>query len=228
MPEELGKIEKPPVEDFKNGRKLFFVPLVMSGKDLPSEAMEKFDRYWEQVESQIANLEAKIGPANHIFHELIPDGGEEGLKTLKQLNIRSLQIIQNRVEKGAIFEATESNEILAELTDWSRCLSLGLQSQKVFSTIYQFYSEASQKRNEYIAKNINDTLKENESAIFVMEEGHHVQFSQDIRVFYVAPPALDEIKRWMRDYEAKLKEQPIHEAESAEEKTVNPDQDKIV
>ena len=30
MSEELGKIEKPLAEDFKAGRKLYFVPLVFS------------------------------------------------------------------------------------------------------------------------------------------------------------------------------------------------------
>ena len=32
-----------------------------------------------------------------------------------------------------------------------------------------------------------------------IREGHQVQFPSDIQVFYVAPPALDEIKRWLRD-----------------------------
>ncbi len=31
-----------------------------------------------------------------------------------------------------------------------------------------------------------------------MREGHQVQFPTDIEVFYVAPPGLDEIKRWIR------------------------------
>jgi hypothetical protein len=38
-----------------------------------------------------------------------------------------------------------------------------------------------------------------------MGEGHKVQFPSDIQVFYVSPPALDDLKRWMRDYEAKMK-----------------------
>jgi hypothetical protein len=218
MPEELGKIEKPPVEDFKSGRKLFFIPLIFSGKELPREFTEKYDRYWEQVESQIAGLELKLGQVNRIYHELVPESGEESINTLKQLNVSSFQIVQSRVEKGAVLEATEDNDILSELMDWSRCLSIGLQSQKVFSTIYGFYTEANKKRYEAISRKINATLKENETGILIMAEEHHVQFPSDIRIFYVAPPALDELKRWLRDYEAKMKEPPAEEPKTQEEK----------
>ncbi len=206
MAEELGKIEKPAVEDFKAGRKLFFIPLIFPNQELPQEFQEKYNRYWEQVESQIANLEAKLGPVNRIYHELVPEKGEEAALTLSTLNTSSLRIIRKRMEKGASFESIEDSEILSELMDWSRCLSLGLQNKEVFSKVYGFYNEANKKRQELISKKINDTLKENETGILVMSEGHHVQFQPDIRIFYIAPPALDEIKRWLRDYEAKAKE----------------------
>jgi hypothetical protein len=45
-----------------------------------------------------------------------------------------------------------------------------------------------------------------------MAEGHHIQFPQDMRIFYVSPPSLDEIKRWLRDYETKMKEKPPEES----------------
>jgi len=127
--------------------------------------------------------------------------------------------MQARIVKGAVLEATEDKEILVELMDWSRCLSIGLQSQKVLSTIYGFYTEANQKRMEFITKNINDTLKENESAILFMSEGHHIQFASDIRIFYVSPPALDDIRRWMRDFEAKMKEEAMKETQPEGDQT---------
>jgi len=211
MAEELGKIEKPSVEKFKTGRKLFFVPLVFSGKELPLEFLEKYNRYWQQVESQISNLEMKLGLVTHVFHELISEGGDAGLKTLEKLNESSYLIVKLRVENGANLEATEDNEILAELMDWSRCLSIGLQSQKANTKIYEFYTEATKNRNDHVLKRLNESLKENEIGILIMAEGHPIQFPPDISVFYVAPPALDEIKRWLRDYEAKAKESSAEE-----------------
>ena len=207
MSAELGKIEKPLVEDFKKGRKLFFIPLIYGGKDSPPEYIEKFNKYWDQAEAQVSELELKLGKASKIYHELIPVGGEEGVKAIKDLNEKSHQLIKYRVVKDAQVEATEEDELLTEFMDWSRCLTIGLQNQKVFTKVYEFYTEASKKRNEYIAQHIDETLKEDEIGLILMREGHKVQFPSDIQLFYVAPPALDEIYRWLRDFESKPQEE---------------------
>jgi len=206
MAEELGKIEKPQVEEFKKGRKLFFIPLIYRGEESPEDYLEKFNKYWEQVEKQISELELKLGTVKRIYHELIPAGGEDGSKAIKELNDRSHKIIQNCLDKGAQLEAIEEGDLLTEFMDWSRCLIVGLQNQKVFSKVYESYSEVSKKRNEYIASKIYETLKTDEIGILLMRENHQVQFPSDIQIFYVAPPALDEIKRWLREREAKLEE----------------------
>jgi hypothetical protein len=212
MAKELGKIEKPSAEEFKRGRKLYFVPLIYGGEESPPEYLEKFNKYWDQVENQVSDLELKLGPVNKIYHELIPVGGNGGIEATKELNDKSYQIAKNRLGKGAQLEATEEAELLTEFMDWSRCLAIGLQNQKVFTKIYESYTEVSKKRNEHIARQIDETLKADEIGLLLMREGHQVQFPSDIQVFYVAPPALDEIKRWLRDYEAKLSEESISEA----------------
>lgn len=75
---------------------------------------------------------------------------------------------------------------------------MGLRNQNVFGQVYKSYNEAAKKRNEYIAACIAKTLREDEVGILFMREGHQIQFQPDIRVFYVSPPALDEINRWLR------------------------------
>jgi hypothetical protein len=203
MSQELGKIEKPQAEEFKKGRKLYFVPLIYCEKEPPAEYLEKFNNYWDQVESQVSSLELKLGGIDRIYHELISLGGEDGAKVIKDLNDRSYQIVENRLGKGTQLEATEEAGLLTEFMDWSRCLVIGLQNQQVFTTVYEYYTEASKKRNEHIARQIDETLKADEVGILFMREGHQIQFPSDIKVFYVVPPALDEIKRWLRDREAK-------------------------
>jgi hypothetical protein len=223
MSEELGKIEKPNAADFKLGRKLYFVPLVFSSRELTAEYSDISDRYWEQVESQLAGLESKLGKTEHIFHELVPESGEEGLKTLKQLKVKSLKLVESRLAKGTVLDSAEDEEILAELMDWSRCLALGLQSHGVYTAIYNSYVEASKKRNEAISRKIDQTIKENQSAILIMGESHQVSFPADIQVFYISPPALDELKRWLRDYESRPKDTPP--AENEQDKKDSPSQD---
>jgi len=203
MSQELGKIEKPQAEEFKKGRKLYFVPLIYCEKEPQAEYLEKFNNYWNQVENQVSSLELKLGRIDRIYHELISVGGEDGAKVIKDLNDRSYQIVENRLGKGTQLEATEEAGLLTEFMDWSRCLVLGLQNQQVFTTVYEYYTEASKKRNEHIARQIDETLKADEVGILFMREGHQIQFPSDIKVFYVVPPALDEIKRWLRDQGAK-------------------------
>lgn len=48
MSEELGKVEKPLAEEFKRGRKLYFVPLMYCEKEPQAEYLEKFNKYWNQ------------------------------------------------------------------------------------------------------------------------------------------------------------------------------------
>ena len=203
MSEELGKIEKPLVEEFKGGRKLYFIPLVYCGKEPEPEYLEKFNRYWNQIENQMSDLELKLGRIEKIYHELVPVGGDDGIKAIKDLNDKSYQIIESRLEGGAQLKATEETRLLTEFMDWTRCLAVGLQNQEVFSKVYEFYLEAGKKRNEHITRQIDETLEADEIGILFMRESHQVQFPSDIQVFYVAPPALDELKRWLRDYEAK-------------------------
>lgn len=202
MAAELGKIEKPPAEQFKRGKKLYFVPLVYRGEDPSEEYLAIFDRFWEQVEEQITALELKLGKVNRIYHELIPAGGKEGSQAVKELHDKSHEIIETCLSNGAQLEAVEDVDLLTEFMDWGRCLMVGLQNQKVLTRVYEFYSEAGKKRNEYISRKIDETLQPDETGILLMRETHQVQFSPDIQVFYISPPALDEIKRWLRDRQA--------------------------
>ena len=92
--------------------------------------------------------------------------------------------------------------MLTEFIDWNRCLTVGLQNEKVLTTVYDAYTAVARQRNEHISRRIDETLQQDETAVLLMREGHQVQFPPDVQIFYVAPPALDEIKRWFREREA--------------------------
>ncbi len=199
MSEELGKIEKPAAEDYKKGRKLYLVPLIFKGREPEAEYLEKFERYWIQVEIQISDLELKLGKVNRIYHELIAVSGENGVKLVKEFSEKSSQVVEKRLAGGAQLEAVEEPDMLTEFMDWGRCLAVGLENQGVLIKVYESYKEANKKRNGYISKQINETLKADEIGVLFIREGHQVQFPPDVQVIYVSPPALDEIERWLRD-----------------------------
>ena len=212
MAEELGRIEKPAAQDFLGKRKLLFVPLLFGGDELPAAYIEKLDKYWEQVLKQLNDLEAKLGSIIRIYHEMVAEGGEEGCAIVKDLNRQSYEIVNKLMKGGGQLEPLESADLLTELMDWSKCLAVGLQNEGVFKYIYESYLNVNRKRNEQLAVRISETLKPGEVGVLLMREGHQVQFPADIQVFYVAPPTLDEIKRWLRDHESKLHgEQPREE-----------------
>jgi hypothetical protein len=201
MSEQLGKIEKPRADEFRKGRKLFFVPLIFSPAEVEKEYQEMFNQYWEEAESQLSMLEEKLSPAKKIYHELVSDDGEKRLRTIEKLNSGSHHIVKASLDEGGELKSIEDEELLNEFIDWGRCLAVGLHSKAVFTTAYESYVEAQRKRNERIARGIDETLGSEESGILLMREGHQVQFPPDIQLFYVAPPVLDKIRRWVREHE---------------------------
>lgn len=199
MAEELGKIEKPETEQFKEKRKLYLVPLLYSWQEAPAEYTLKFDIFWTQVSEHIATLESQIGAVNRVYHESISQTGEEALNVLEKVSPSSFRIVREKFNNGAQVEAVEDTELADECLDWERHLLLGFISQKVASIISESFVEATKKRYEYIAGAIDETLKEKEAALLFIREGHRVQFPDDIEVFSIAPPMLDDIHRWMRE-----------------------------
>ncbi|MBN1376501.1 MAG: hypothetical protein JXA01_10135 [Dehalococcoidia bacterium] len=199
MSEELGKVEKPEVSSFKHDRKIMQISLIYAGKDSPDDYMELFDKYWQQVDEMITKLENKLGSTTAVFHETINAGGEEGLKMMETLSPKSHGIVSDRDIKGDIVKSIEDTALLEEVMDWERCVMIGFLSEKVAKTVYDNFSEVSRKRYQHIGKAIDETLKEGDVALLFIREGHLVQFPQDIDVFSVAPPALDELHRWARD-----------------------------
>jgi len=199
MAEQLGKIEKLEVEHFRHGKKLYLVPLIYSGDEAPDEYKEKCSRYWQQVAEQLNNLASKIGKVNRLYHETVVQSDEDGIKAVERLNPSSYKIAKSQFDNGAILETIEEKELFEEVMDWQRCLMLGFVSEKVASKLSEFYVQAAKKRNEFMAKKISETLKDDEAGLLFIREGHSVQFPVDIEVFSVFPPALDEIHRWLRD-----------------------------
>jgi len=203
MSQELGKVEKPEVDSFKGSRKILQVPLIYAGKNSPAEYLDLYEKYWRQVNEMVAKLEGKLGRVTLIYHEIVNAEGEAGLKVLEELHPKSHGIVNDRCKESGSLKCIEVSELLEEVMDWERCIMVGLISEKVAKQVYEAYGEASRKRYQYISKTIDETLKHGDVALLFIREGHLVQFPQDIEVFMVAPPALDEIHRWARERAAK-------------------------
>ncbi len=199
MAEQLGKIEKPEANEFTSKKKLYLVPLLFSGKNAPEDYVNKYQSYWQQVSEHVANLEGKLGKVGHVYHESVYEAGKNGLEAMQKLNADSSRIAGEKSEAGALMEAVEDKALAEESMDWERFILMGFLSQKVAQQVSELYIGALRKRYEHIAAQIGETLGADEVGLLFIREGHMVQFAEDIEVFTVAPPALDEIHRWRRE-----------------------------
>ena len=199
MSEPLARVERPPAENFSGRRKLLVVFLVYSHESAPAEYKERCERYWLQVGEQLGNLESKIGAVRHVYHESVHKTGEEGLSFIENLNPFSHQLTDVRCTADATLEALEEQDLAAEVGDWERFMMLGFLSRKVAELVSDLYSQALKKRNEHAVGVIDSTLGHDEVGLLFVREGHGLQFPQDMEVFSVVPPALDELHRWLRD-----------------------------
>jgi len=216
MAEELGRLDRPEAGQFRGKKKLFLVPLLFSWQDSPPDYTERFGLYWQQVREHVANLESRIGAVKIIYHESLSEGGEDGLKVLERLNPSSYQLVREKCLMGAQLEAIEDKELVEEAMDWERHMIVGFISEKVARTVSQSFADASKRRYDYIASRIKETIKDDDVGMLVIREGHTVQFPPEIEVFMVAPPALDEIRRWLRERQTKAEQSGNYEEEPAE------------
>ncbi len=217
MAEQLGRIERPSLEAYRGKRKLLLVPVLALPPDDAEDGIAIVGKYWEQVQTQVTSLELRVGWVKHVYHETLPEGGDEGLKILEASGEQgSYALAQTRCQAGAVLEAAEDAETLMETMDLQRCLMLPFASPRVAAQLQQWMADAVRRRNEHFTQRIDETLGEDEVGLLLAGERHHLQFPTDIEVFYVAPPALDEYRRWVDAWIARQRAAQAEEGEGGE------------
>ena len=217
MAEELTRITRPAAGNYDGKRKLLLAPLIhvpVPPDAMPPEGVEIMARYWEQVDVQVRAVQNALGSVTHVYHENTPDGGADGLAYLEASGQASHALVKSLVDNEAILESTESMEILAETLDLQRCLMQPLMSPAVATRLQEWFAEANRRRYDYIAEAIDSTLPEDATGLLLINERHQVQFPTDLEVIYVAPPALDEFRRWLQNWTEQLRREMASQANS--------------
>ena len=233
MTQELGRIDRPAVDQYQGRRKLLLVPLVYAPQSDIQEGAIALQNYWEQMQTQVAALETALGGLQHIYHESLTVGGDEGLEQLGATDQRSHRFVMDKCQTGAVLEATEDLEVLLETLDLQRCMMMPLASQTFASKLQEWHTESNRKRYEHIADQIDTTLGNDSVGLLMISERHQVQFPGDIEVFYVSPPGLDEFRRWIQNWAVQQQQKLTAEAEldsdeePVAEELINPEELKI-
>ena len=202
MAQELGRISRPSAAQYEGRRKLLLAPLVYGPPAEAGEGVNILKNYWDQMQQQVEALQAALGGLHHIYHESVWDGGDKGLAQLEQTDQRSHEFVKAKCAGGAALEATEDLASLMESLDLQRCLMMPLASQTVPAKLQGWLSESTRSRYQHIAGRIDETLGENEVGLLLVNERHQIQFPEDVEVFYVAPPALGDFRRWLDNWMA--------------------------
>lgn len=213
--EEIGRITRPATANYQGKRKLLLAPLVQlpfPPDRAPAEGAAIMGRYWEQVEAQVRAVQNALGSVRHIYHESLPEGGVEGLGYLEAGGQGSHALVSGLVEAGAALETAESMEILAETLDWQRCLMQPLISREAPGRLQEWFADANRRRYGFIADAIDSSLGEDETGLLLINERHQVQFPRDLEVIYIAPPALDEFRRWLQNRAESLQREMAEQA----------------
>ncbi len=200
-PTPLSQMPKPAAGQYMAKRKLFLVPNIALPMGVPEDGDKLLERYWSEVRDSVERLERSLGAVRSVFHESLFEDSEENMtKWLEALNPKACAFIQVMCSSTAKLEPTEDRTLFEENADWQVCLSIGLRSKKVQELAWEGYQETTRRRYEHIGRRIGEALQEGESGVIFIREDHRVQFPDDVQVFYVAPPSLDAIKRWVGDY----------------------------
>ena len=200
MTQQLSQIPRPRAISYKGKKNLFLVPNYIAAPGLPQEAQELIEKYWSEVRDSIGNLERALGTVSKVYHEMIGAEDDEGLQHLEVLNPTACTLVRAMCQSTAAMRSLEDTELVAEHSDWQRILSMGPASQKVLQASIEGYQVTLAERYENIAERIANDLAENECAVLFIREDHKVQFTTDVQVFYIAPPSLDTLKRYLEDY----------------------------
>ncbi len=146
MTQELGRIQRPTAEQYQGRRKLLLVPLVYGPRTNDEEGSAVLQRYWDQMQIQVASLESALGGLGHVYHESLTEGGSTGLELLMTVDQRSHEFVGAKILAGAVLEATEDQELLVETVDLQRFLMMPLASQKVALRVREWYEESNRGR----------------------------------------------------------------------------------
>ena len=82
-------------------------------------------------------------------------------------------------------------------------LSPSWQARQVADTVSNGFINTTKMRYEHIVNRITEILKEDESGVLFIREEQTAQFPDELEIFSVMPPSLDDIHRWFREQAAK-------------------------
>lgn len=178
-------------------RFLLYVPIIHTeadlgsvGEDIAKRGLREFGAalwkrhqetvlgFWDAIAGYFDLIEAS---GLKIFQDGMATDGELGMKIVQEATkagSRNYQVISELIRKGSILVKTEDLDLVKEERDWIlRITQAKNRAQKLDAALkYKLAKKALlDKRDKYIAKQINDALKEGERGALFIGAFHNVR-----------------------------------------------------
>jgi len=214
--EELGSVGKAPAGDILVNKKAYVVIMVQPAPGAPDGFEERYNAYWDAVDTQVSQLEAKAGTVSRIFAEGVIGRGDDATLMVQQTNPGAHRVVRQRLSAGAVFEDLEETDLFGQVLDWGRCLQMGLISQTVVSEIQQKYTEVAEKRTQHMQQRLTDGIQDTEAAL-ILTGDPNLTLPEGVEKFIVSPPELDELERWVQQANEAIRQQMAEEQARAQQ-----------
>jgi len=178
-------------------RTLLYVPIIHTeadlgsvGGDMAKRGLREFGEtlwkrhqetvlgFWDAIAGYFDSIEAS---GIKIFQDGMLADGETGIAIVREVvktGSRNYQIISRLIEKGAILAKTEDIDLVRKERDWIlKITQAKSRAQKLDAAMKFKLAKKSllDKRDKFIAKQINDTLQEGERGILFIGAFHNVR-----------------------------------------------------
>ena len=214
--EESGPVGKPAAGDVLTRRKVYIVTMVQSSPGAPDGFEERYDAYWNAVDQQLSQIEARAGTIVRIFAEGVIGRGDDAMLMLQRSNPGAHRVVRQRVSAGAVFEEFEDSDLFGQVIDWGRCLQVGLISQTVADDVQANYVKATEKRTVHLQNRLEEGILESEAAL-VLGGDSIVTIPDGIERFLISPPELDALERWVQQANEAIRQQMGEEQARAQD-----------
>lgn len=149
------------------------------GKQRWEENLRRIEQFWNEVEREADSLAAEPEKLR-IYQDGLPCAGELGKRIVRETaakGSRNYQIIQRLMDKGARIEATESPDLLRQEYGYIKALldARTEEEKKAAEARYALVKDGLlEKRDAFIARSIDTTLKDGETGLLFIGASHNV------------------------------------------------------
>ena len=143
---------------------------------IPKDYDAKSKEFWDYVEEKLKPYLTR-GNIKRIYLESLDKKGDEGLAK-KILDKRGFKIIKMLLDKGGKLHVTEDTNLIQETSSWLALLG----DNPNLNIMIEMYQESLSERDSYIAKVIDQTLKDNEIGVIIIEPTHRLSLAEDVKV----------------------------------------------